>query len=124
MAGLRLDGAARQLAENSALESGSPFDLRLCIERRNEHLLTDNLKGRLVAAVQEKMGSSIRVHFRATDEAGETTAVRVAEQARKNLDEAKDAIEHDPNVRELVNMFGGEVVPDSIRPVRPDPAAD
>ena len=41
--GLGLEGAARQLADNSALESSSPFDLRLSLERRNEHLLTEKL---------------------------------------------------------------------------------
>jgi len=29
-------------------------------------------------------------------------------------------IEHDPKVRDLVDMFGGEVVPDSIQPVSSD----
>jgi len=122
--GLALDGAARQLAENSALESGSPFDLRLRIQRCNEHLLTDNLKGRLVAAVQKKMGSGVKVHFRVTDEEGETIAVRAAEQEKLKLSEAHDAIEKDPQVRELVDMFGGEVVAESVQPVRGNRTGD
>ncbi len=116
MAGLDLDGAARQLAENSALESSSPFDLRLSIQRSNEHLLTDKLKGRLVGVVQEKMGTGVKVHFRVTDESGETTAARVAEQAKQNLDQAREAIDNDPQVREIVDMFGAEVIPESVRP--------
>jgi DNA polymerase-3 subunit gamma/tau len=121
---LDLDGGARQLAENIALESSSPFELRLVIDRRNEPLLTDKLKGRLVEAIQRKMGSDVRVQIGVTDMTGETTAGRVAKQARNDLDDAKDAIESDPNVREFVDSFGGEIVPDSIQPVRKDSSPD
>jgi DNA polymerase-3 subunit gamma/tau len=124
VAGLTLDGAARQLAENSAFETGSPFDLRLRIQRCNEHLLTDNLKKRLVGAVQEKMGSGVKVHFRVTDEEGETTAARAAEQAKKKLSAARESIEKDPKVRELVDLFGGEVVAGSVQPVRGNHTSD
>lgn len=117
VADLDLDGAARQLAENSSMESGSPFELHLRIQRSNEHLLTDKLKRRLSVAVQEKMGSGVKVRFQVSDKSGETAAARIAEEAERNLDQAKDMIEHDPKVRDLVDMFGGEVVPDSIQPV-------
>ncbi len=117
VADLDLDGAARQLAENSSMESGSPFELHLRIQRSNEHLLTDKLKRRLSVAVQEKMGSGVKVQFQVSDKSGETAAARIAEEAERNLDQAKDVIEHDPKVRDLVDMFGGEVVPDSIQPV-------
>ena len=119
VAGLSLDGAARQLAENCALESSSPFELRLCVERRNEHLLTDNLKSRVVAGVQGRIGGDIRLHFRVTDEALETVAGRAAEAAEAGMREAQEAIQNDPEVQELVELFGGEVVQDSIRPVQP-----
>ena len=117
VADLDLDGAARQLAENSSMESGSPFELHLRIQRSNEHLLTDKLKRRLSVAVQEKMGSGVKVQFQVSDKSGETAAARIAEEAERNLDQAKDVIEQDPKVRDLVDMFGGEVVPDSIQPV-------
>jgi DNA polymerase-3 subunit gamma/tau len=122
--GLALDGAARQLAENSALESSSPFDLRLGLERRNEHLLTDKLKHRLVEAVQARMGSGINVHFRLTDEVGPTAAAKVADQAKKKLRQAHEIIDNNQEIKELVDMFGGEVVADSIQPVRTETDGD
>lgn len=122
--GLGLDGAARQLAENSALESSSPFDLRLILGRRNEHLLTDKLKARLVDAVQERLGSRVNVHFRIADEAGATAAAQAADQEETNLRAAHEIIDKDVEVRELVDMFGGEVVPDSIQPVANEPKRD
>ena len=63
------------------------------------------------------MGSGVKVQFQVSDKSGETAAARIAEEAERNLDQAKDVIEQDPKVRDLVDMFGGEVVPDSIQPV-------
>jgi DNA polymerase-3 subunit gamma/tau len=116
VSGLNIDGAARQLAENSALESGSPFELRLSIQRSNEHLLTDKLKRRLTLAVQEKIGGGVNVHYAVSDKTGETAAARVADEVKRNLEQAKDVIEQDPKVRDLVDIFGGEIVPESIQP--------
>jgi len=124
VAGLALDGAARQLAENSALESNSPFDLRLSLERCNEHLLTDKLKHRLVEAVQARMGSGVNVHFRITDEVGPTAAAKAADQAKKKLRQAHEIIDNNQEIKELVDMFGGEVVADSIQPVRKETDKD
>ena len=116
VAGLALDGAARQLAENSGMESSSPFDLRLSLERRNEHLLTDKLKNRLVDAVQARIGSRVNVHFRLTDEVGDTAAAKMADQAKKKLRQAHEIIDNDQEIKDLVDMFGGEVVADSVQP--------
>ena len=120
VAGLSLDGAARQLAENCALAFSSPFELRLGVERRNEHLLTDKLKARLKEAVQGHMGGGINVHFVLTDEQLDTTAGKSARAAEDGMRKAREAIQNDPGVKEIVDIFGGEVVDDSIRPVQRD----
>ena len=122
--GLGLEGAARQLAENSALESSSPFDLRLNLDRRNEHLLTDKLRNRLVEAVQAGIGSRVNVHFRITDEVGATAADQAADQTETNQRRAQEAIDNDREVKELIDMFGGEVVPESIQPVESESKRD
>jgi len=121
---LGLEGAARQLAENSALESSSPFDLRLNLDRRNEHLLTDKLRNRLVEAVQTRIGSRVNVHFRITDEVGATAADQAADQTETNQRRAQEAIDNDREVKELIDMFGGEVVPESIQPVESESKRD
>ena len=115
--------AVRQLAENSALVSNSPFDLELSIDRRNEHLLTDKLKARLTAAIHERTGAGVKVRFRIMEQAGETAAVRAARQAARTLQEARASIQSDPDVQTLVDVFEAEVIPESIQPVS-DPAAD
>jgi DNA polymerase-3 subunit gamma/tau len=118
VAGLALEGAARQLAENSALESSSPFELRLVLGRNNEHLLTDQLKGRLISAVQDAVGTGLNLFFRIADEVGDTTAAQLAQRAGEHVAEARSAIDNDPNVQDLVELFDGEVVAESIQPRR------
>jgi DNA polymerase-3 subunit gamma/tau len=122
VAGLSLDGAASQLAAHSALETYSPFEIRLSIERRNEHLLTDNLKSRLTVAIEQRIGSSIGVHFSLTDQALETAAARADDHSEQAMRRAHDAIENDPDVRQLVDVLGGEVVENSIQPIDCEPA--
>ncbi len=117
VAQLPLDGAARQLAAHSALEASSPFEVRLRLERRNKHLLTGKLKGRLTAAIQQRIGSGIGVQFSLTDETLETAAARVADRGEQAMNQARVAIEKDPNVQQLVEVFGGEIVPNSIQPI-------
>jgi hypothetical protein len=105
-----------QLAENSALESSSPFELRLVLGRNNEHLLTDQLKGRLISAVQDAVGTGLNLFFRIADEVGDTTAAQLAQKAGEHVAEARSAIDNDPNVQDLVELFDGEVVAESIQP--------
>jgi len=117
VAQLPLDGAALQLAAHSALEASSPFEVRLKVERCNEHLLTGKLKSKLTAAIQQRIGSGIGVQFSLTDEVLETAAARVVDQGKQAMNKARVAIEKDPGVQQLVDVFGGEVVPNSIQPI-------
>ena len=121
---LAIDGAARQLAENCALESSTPFELCLSIDERNQHLLTDQLKSRLVDALQARMGAGLNVSFTMREHAGETVAARDARRAEQNLEQAKTAIETDPNIRKLVDLFGAEIDADSVRPASPESPRD
>ena len=47
----------------------------------------------------------------------ETVAKREADESALKIQAAQNSIENDPNVRDLVDMFGAEVEQDSIRPV-------
>jgi len=116
-AGLQLDGAARELAAHSALGAYSPFEIRLSVEGRNEHLLTDKLKSRLTAAIQQRIGSGIAVQFSVTDQVLETAAARAVDHSEQAMRRAQDAIENDPDVQQLVDVLGGEIVANSVQPI-------
>lgn len=124
IATLALDGAVRQLAANCALESVSPFELRLVVEPRNSHLLTDQLKARLTAAVQERSGPGLKVVFSLGQPPGETVADREARHEARERQEARDRIGSDPNVQEMKALFGAEVVPESVKRVARKGRAD
>ncbi|MCL4722581.1 MAG: DNA polymerase III subunit gamma/tau, partial [Gammaproteobacteria bacterium] len=112
---LSLDGAVRQLAANCELASQSPFELRLTIAKRNAALLTDSLRTRLGAALTDRLGSTVKVHFSTIDDTANTAAARQAENEADELRRAREVIATDSNVRQMAELFGAEVIPDSVR---------
>jgi DNA polymerase-3 subunit gamma/tau len=113
---LQLKGAVRQLAENSALQGRDDSEIRLTLSRKNELLLTDQIKKRLTDAVKATLGEALRVSFTLVDDKLDTIAAQGADQSARRIEAARQAIENDPNVQELVDVFGAKVQPDSIRP--------
>ena len=73
-------------------------------------------------AIEQRIGSSIGVHFSLTDQALETAAARADDHSEQAMRRAHDAIENDPDVRQLVDVLGGEVVENSIQPIDCEPA--
>ena len=115
IATLNLDGAARQLAAHCALVGQSPFDIRLTLDKRNGHLLTDNLRSRLTAAIQERLGSSVKVLYAIAEAPQETPATQQARTDDDDLRQARERIAADSNVRQMAELFGAEVIPESVR---------
>ncbi len=112
---LHIDGAARQLAEHCALAAQSPFEVRLTLDKRNAHLLTENLRGKLTTAVQERLGATVKVLYSMADAAQETPAGRQARNDADELRQARERIAADSNLRQMTELFGAEVIPESIR---------
>ncbi|HHQ14812.1 MAG TPA: DNA polymerase III subunit gamma/tau [Chromatiales bacterium] len=122
VAGLGVSGAARQLAENCCLVSASPFEISLRVEPCNEHLITEKLVQRLTAAVQEQFGTGVRLNIGVGEHDGETLAARQRAIAENEQRRVQEEISNDPKVKELVDIFGAELVADSVR-VKPQDAA-
>ena len=118
---LSLDGAARQLAMHTECASVTPFALRLTIDRSNAHLVTDQLRSRLAAAVQARLGDGVKVQIDVQEKTRDTVAARQEQRQGDAQRRAREAIESDPNVRDLAAVFGAEIVQDSIKPNAPDP---
>jgi DNA polymerase-3 subunit gamma/tau len=109
-----LTGFARQFLEQSELiaHQGIEFRVRVPIRPLAE--------AATVARVREALGAHFGSPVRLSVEVGQvagTTAAQVAETQRgQRLDEAREALEADPFVRDLLDEFDGRIVPDSIRP--------
>ena len=116
VAALNLDAAARQLAANCALSAQSPTELHLSVEARNAHLLTDSLKSRVAAALGTVLGDGRKLHFAIDKGVSDTAAARQARGEDERQRKAQAAIAADDNVRAMGELFGAEVVADSVRP--------
>lgn len=114
---LRLNGAVQQLAESCVLvtHKGGLFELN--VSRSSEYLLTEQQKKTLISALQEVHGMAVSVKFTVVDDSVETIATRNADESAQQMQAAQDSIHNDPNVKQLVDMFGAKVETDSIRPV-------
>jgi DNA polymerase-3 subunit gamma/tau len=113
--GLQLAGLARELAAHSELVAveGDLFRLRVAIKSYAEAANVERLR----AALTQHFGRPIRVTVEVGPTAGATTAAALAEQARSERQKsAEQAILSDPFVQELIENFGAQVEPQSIRP--------
>ena len=113
---LQLKGAVRQLADNCALVEFDGSEMKLAVNKLSQHLLTEQLQGRLVEALGMGYGKKVRVQFEVLSDEIDSVASREADASSRQMQAAKDSIENDPNVRKLVDMFDAQVEEESIRP--------
>ena len=117
VAALRLGGMAKMLADHCELVLQADDAVTLRVGEAHKHLLDRAYQDKLIAALRDKHGASLRVTFEIGAAAEQTpqqvrTRTKDARQA-----EAVAAIESDPFVRELVDQFGGEIDATSIQPL-------
>jgi len=115
VSGLQVAGVARELAAHSELlaTDGDLFRLRVAIKSYAEAGNVDRLR----AALTQHFGRPIRVSVEVGSTAGVATAAALAEQARNERQKkAEQSILSDPFVQELIENFGAQVEPQSIRP--------
>ncbi|MGQ0430183.1 MAG: DNA polymerase III subunit gamma/tau [Gammaproteobacteria bacterium] len=116
LARLELQGAARQLAGNCQLVERDGNRFRFLLDPRAQSLHTRQQEERLAAALGRLIGADASVEI----EVGGTTdtpAQRDLLARDERLEQARAAIERDPNVKALRDRFGAVVQPDSIKPV-------
>ncbi|MPS26811.1 MAG: DNA polymerase III subunit gamma/tau [Alcaligenaceae bacterium] len=112
---LPIKGIAAQLAQQSewvGVEGGTVV-LRVATRTLAEGAGVERLR----TVLEQHFGVPLRLRFE-IGQTGDATAFAVAESERQARQaEAERAILADPFVRELLDSFGGQIVPDSIRPV-------
>ncbi len=92
----------------------------MLLERRHELLLTDRSRKRLGEALEQRLGKGVRMNVRLVDVAKDTLAGHAERARAATLERARESIEDDPAVREMVDMFGASVDPDTVRPRESD----
>jgi DNA polymerase-3 subunit gamma/tau len=114
---LNLNGAVRVLAESCFVAARTEQVLRLHIPKASEYLATDQQKKALTQALKDNLGEALNVEIKIVEDTLDTIAERQVDSSAQRMQAAQDSINNDPNVQQLVDMFGATVEPDSIRPV-------
>ena len=117
LANLDLQGAARQLASHCRLVERKGDRFRFLLDARAETLRTRQLEDRFAQALARLTGAPVRLEFEVGAEAGDTPARREEQAREERLEQARLALESDPNVQAMRDRFGAVIQPESIKPV-------
>ncbi len=117
---LKLRGAARQLASHCTFAALEGNLLRLRLDTRGAALQTRQLEERLQQALSGLLGRDLQLEFEVTDAAGETPVREREREDEERMEQARLALDSDPNVQALKDRFGAVVQPGSIKPADQD----
>jgi DNA polymerase-3 subunit gamma/tau len=115
---LSLTGLNKQLASNCAYVRREGDVVHFSLDRRAESYLTRSRQEAVAEALSSHFGESLKIEIAIAelqDGAGKETPVQVARRREvEELDAARADLEADPNVKALKDMFGAELVPESV----------
>ena len=113
---MALEGFERQLARHCAWAAREPGSVRLVLDVQARHLLSDERRLAIEAALAAQLGEPLRLLIEVAAEAVATPAVlqRQADLDRQRV--AEQAIQSDPVVLAFREQFGATIRAGSIRP--------
>ena len=114
---LALGGVARSLAANALPERVEGQVVHLVLQEEQTALRAASAEERLAEALSRHFGAVVALRIRTGQPAAETPAARDVRAADERRRIAAAEIEHDANVRLLVQTFGGKVHAETIRAV-------
>ena len=113
-----LKGPVRELASHCAFLGYTDGVLRLSLPDSCAHLRSDSLVRRLSEELAAGLGKTPQIRFEKAATDGDTLHTRQQRERSERQTSAEAAFLADPIVSQLLGQ-GGNVVPDSIRPIRP-----
>jgi len=114
---MELKGVTRQLAANCIFLGREDEVVSLQLDPRSKHLLTDNVRRNLQKELSRHFATSVNLRILLNEPAQETPARRIARQESERLQQARDALEQDPNIQALKATFGASIQEESVRPL-------
>jgi DNA polymerase-3 subunit gamma/tau len=120
VAGLDLQGAARQLASHCLLLKREGAVVHLLLDPRSAHVRTRAQEEKLAAALARHYGEPVRLSFEVREPVVDTPAQSVERAAQLQASAAVASLEADPTVRALRERFGATIVSESVRPGKPN----
>lgn len=110
-------GLARQLAQHCELISYDEQSMHLSVPKLQKGLLQPNYQEKLTNAIANHFDKKIKLSF-SIGGSGNTIAKQVFEEKSIAQANAVSAIETDGFVQALIQDFGAEIVPNSIKPIQ------
>ena len=117
VARLPLVGMVRQLAQHCELADAGQEQVTLRLPPAHKHLLGKAQQDKLQAELQTHYGRPVRLVIELADAAGDTPAERSRNEKRERQERAVAAIEQDPFVREVIDLFDASIDESTIKPV-------
>jgi DNA polymerase-3 subunit gamma/tau len=115
---LPLTGMAKQLAQHCELAELAESQITLRLPPAHKGLLMNKgQQDKLQAELQKHFGRALRLDIVLGEAQGETPAARSASEKRERQERAIAAIEQDPFVREVVDLFDASIDESTIKPV-------
>jgi DNA polymerase-3 subunit gamma/tau len=115
---LQLSGMAKQLAQHCELAELAESQITLRLPPAHKGLLMNKgQQDKLQAELQAHYGRPLRLNIVLGEAQGETPAARSASEKRERQERAIAAIEQDPFVREVVDLFDASIDESTIKPV-------
>ncbi len=111
---MKLGGAVRLLASNCAFLRREGSTVHLGLDPRSESMLTKQRKDAIASALSEHFAEKLVVEIVVGVAKSETPIQQESRMADEKLEEARQALEADPNVQTLKTMFGAELKTDTI----------
>ncbi|MGB5101833.1 MAG: DNA polymerase III subunit gamma/tau [Steroidobacteraceae bacterium] len=117
VAALGLQGPAGQLAAHCVLLERGDGVIRLQLDRAGEVFRRPQLEQKLGQALAQYFGRELRLEISVAEQVVVTPARQQAQAADERMKAAEQAIEGDPAVRAMREVFGATVQPGSVKPL-------
>ena len=109
-------GLARALSQHCELISYDENSISLSVPEMQKHLLVPNYQEKLSTAINQYFDKKIKLHF-SVGGTGKTLAQQINQEKAQAQSTAETAIEEDGFVQALINDFGAQIIPNSIKPI-------
>lgn len=110
-------GLARALAQHCELIAYDEHSISLSVPEVQKHLLLPNYQEKLSQAISQHFAHKIKLEF-SIGGTGNTPAKQISQERAHAQANAESAIEADSFVQALINDFGAQIIPNSIKPLQ------
>ncbi len=117
ISGLKLGGISRQLAANCQYREWDGTSLTLTLDPAHEHMQVESSEHRLVLALQEYLGTEVKLKILVEQPESETPAQQQARAKAERQLEAEQSMSDDPMVRAAQEQFGAKLISESVKPI-------